>query len=101
MPSMTAVATRASALRARRALDLPRAADVVGERLERVERGLRHVGVALDVVVEGRGQVADRGEAQAHAPVEPWAAAEAADDGDADRLGDRRPCDRSGIGEVE
>src|SRR5256885_13683159 len=65
--------------------NLAAAAHVVGVRRDGVERDARDVGVAIRVVIERRGAVADRVDDGAHATVEPRAAAKSANHGNRHR----------------
>src|SRR4051794_5886380 len=93
IPSMIAVATMVLVLRARRALDLPPLADVLGKCPERVQRRLRHVGVTFHAVVEGGREIADSREPHADSSVEPRASAESSDHGNGNPLRHRRTGD--------
>src|SRR3954469_4106261 len=83
------------------ALDRPSGAHVFDQRAEGFEAELRGVAVARGLRVDPLLRITDGGVRQAHAPVEPGAAAEAADDRDSDRADDRRARDGPRVPEIE
>src|SRR5260221_476451 len=94
MPSMSAV--RISA-----ALDLPPRAPVVDQGAESIQAQLGGVAVGLVLGVEPLRRIADGGVREAHAPVEPSPAAQAADDRNGNRTHDRRTGNGTGVPEVQ
>src|SRR2546430_3994279 len=94
MPSMSAVDTSA-------ALDLPARAHVVDQGAEGSQGELRGIAVGLGLRVDPLRCVADGGVREAHAPVEPRPAAQAADHRNGNRAYDGRTGYGTGVPEVQ
>src|SRR6185437_16865441 len=92
---LLAVDTYAGAARSSRragldaAPDLPAGADIGCVRRQRVEDDLGDIGVSVGIFAHVARRVADGGGRHANPAVKPRSAAEAAEDGNRDRLDDR------------
>src|SRR5215210_452287 len=93
IPSTTALATLP--------LQVLAAADVLRQRLHRLEADLRNVGVALGRVVDCRGEIAESRVDRSHAAGEPGTAAEATDHGNRHGGNGCRTCNGTRVREVE